>query len=86
MLLAILVVLKRDKKAPYGTPPTLSAEALGVALPKVAAAAAARGATVHTPRLPSGSGSWYAAERLLQKHLARSQVRAFVYYFARRPS
>lgn len=84
--LAILVVLRRDKRAPYGTPPSLSAEALGAALPKVAAAAAARGATVHTPRLPSGSGSWYAAERLLQKHLARSQVRAFVYYFARRTS
>ena len=52
---------------------------------KVAVAAAARGATVHTPRLPSGSGSWYAAERLLQKHVARSNVPAFVYYFARQP-
>ena len=83
MLLAILVVLKRDKKAPYGTPPALAPDALGAALPKVAAAAAARGATVHTPRLASGSGSWYAVERLLQKHVA-AKVPTFVYYFARR--
>ena len=55
------------------------------ALPKVAAAAAARGASVHSPRLAAGSGSWYGAERLLRKHLPR-RAATLIYYFARRRS
>ena len=85
MLLCLIVVLARDKAAPHGTPPTLSMEALGTALSKVACAAAARGSSVHTPRLPAASGAWYGAERLLRKHLPR-RAQTFVYYFARKRS
>ena len=85
MLLCLIVVLARDKAAPHGTPPTLSMEALGASLSKVACAAAARGSSVHTPRLPAASGAWYGAERLLRKHLPR-RAQTFVYYFARKRS
>lgn len=79
----LMAVLKRDKKAAYGTPPTLCTSSLDQALLKVAAAALTKQATVHSPRLSAaaGGGSWYAAERLLRKRL--SAVETSVYYYAR---
>ena len=81
---ALLPVLKRDRNASYGTPPSLCAASLDTALVKVAAAAVAKRASVHSPRpaAAAGGGSWYAAERLLRKRLEEAYT--FVYYFRRR--
>lgn len=80
----MIVVLCRERKAAPGTPPSLSTDALDTALRKVAAAAPMRQATVHSPRLPAAASgnSWYAAERLLRKHLCA--IATSVYYFPRR--
>ena len=76
---ALLVVLQRDKRAPYGTPPTLCTSSLDMALGRLGAVAALRGLSVHSPRLTTGS--WYTVERLLRKHL--SCVCTTVYYHKR---
>jgi superfamily II DNA or RNA helicase len=82
---AILVVFKRDKRAPYGTPPTLCLASLDAALAKLGAEMRRPGNTMsaHSPRLANtaGGSSWYAVERLLRKHLKR--VQTTVYYFKR---
>jgi len=82
LAVCLLVVLKRDKRAPHGTPPDLCAASLDAALARLAPAAARRGASLHSPRLPSGGGggAWYSVERLLRKHAA---VQTTVYYFKR---
>ena len=88
----LLVVLERPRR---GGPPALSLAALAEALPKVAAAAAARQASVHSPRLPSATtlagpatnalgfsaNAWYGVERLLKKHVVGRRVPTTVYYF-----
>ena len=76
----LLVVLKRDKRAQYGTPPELDTSALDTALARLGPAAAKLRASVHSPRLASTS-NWYAVERLLRKHLRK--VATTVYYFRR---
>ncbi|KAL1506998.1 hypothetical protein AB1Y20_007861 [Prymnesium parvum] len=79
----LMPVLRREKKAAHGAPPALCAAALDVALRRVARAAEERGASVHSPRLAAAAGaSWYTAERLLAKRLAK--VETTVYYFPRR--
>ena len=80
----LLVVFKRDKRAPYGTPPELCTSALDAALAKLGGwAERARGASVHSPRLASNGGgaAWYTVERQLRKHLRR--VPTTVYYYKR---
>jgi hypothetical protein len=88
----LLVVLERPRR---GGPPALSLTALAEALPKVAAAAAARQASVHSPRLPGrttlagpatnalgfSANAWYGVERLLKKHVVGRRVPTTVYYF-----
>ena len=84
LCVCLLVVMSRGKRAAYGTPPELDTSALDAALGKLAHEARRRGATVHSPRLPSGGGGgnvWYAVERLLRKHMKR--VATTVYYFKR---
>ena len=78
---ALLAVLDRDKRAAYGTPPTLSTTALDTALGRLASAAASMGASVHSPRLQPHGSSWYAVERLLRKHTRC--VPTTVYYYRR---
>ena len=79
---ALLAVLDRDKRAPYGTPPTLSTAALDTALGRLAAAAVTMQASIHSPRLQANGSSWYTVERLMRKHMLRT-VPTTVYYFRR---
>ena len=82
--MCLLVVFKRDKKAQYGTPPTLCTSSLDSALARLGGyATRAPAASVHSPRLASNGGgqAWYAVERLLRKHLRR--VPTTIYYYKR---
>eukprot|EP00966_Prymnesium_polylepis_P263778 6093908-Prymnesium_polylepis.1 len=63
LLVCLMPVLKRDKGAPPGTPPALCAASLDAALQKVAAAAVARRATVHSPRLAAAAAAAAQAAR-----------------------
>ena len=77
----LLVVLHRDKRAAYGTPPSLDTVALDTALCRLATAARQRAASVHSPRLSANGSSWYAVERLLRKNMRG--VPTSIYYFKR---
>ena len=79
LYVALLVVLKRDKRAAPGTPPELCVASLDSALGRLAVEVRRRHATVHTPR--QSGGSWYSVERTLRKHLRG--VLTTVYYFKR---
>ena len=77
----LLVVLHRDKRVAYGTPPSLDTVALDTALRRLATAARRCAATVHSPRLSANGSSWYAVERLLRKNMRG--VPTSIYYFKR---
>ena len=82
LCVALLVVLVRDKKKAHaGAPPELCTSSLELALSRLGPEATRRRATVHSPRV--ASGAWYAAERLLRKHLLAKRVPVTVYYFKR---
>ena len=83
-VVCVLVVLRRDKRAPPGTPPELCAASLDAALARVGAKLSrCRGASVHSPRLAAtaGGSAWYAVERLLKRNLRRTPTT--VYYYRR---
>ena len=80
LYVALLVVLKRDKRAAYGTPPELCTASLDIALGRLASEARRRRATLHTPR-QSGGANWYSVERTLKKQLRG--LSTTVYYFKR---
>lgn len=76
----LLVVMKRPRDAHAYAAPVIDDAALSAALAKVAGAASASGASVHSPRTLA---NWYATERCLKKQLARLRVPTTIYYYKR---